>query len=85
MPLERIRAFYSGKLVGEGDFTREDGEAAVASGLLDAVGYGRLFLANPDLPERFARRAALNQPRPDTFYSPGPAGLTDYPRLQGAV
>jgi len=43
--------------------------------------FGKLFIANPDLPERFRRDAALNEPDPDTFYSPGPEGYTDYPTL----
>ncbi|MFY0573670.1 alkene reductase [Cystobacter fuscus] len=81
IPLERVRALYPGKLIGAGDFTREDGERAVAEGTVDAVAYGRLFIANPDLPERFARRTALNVPDHATFYTPGPAGFTDYPRL----
>jgi N-ethylmaleimide reductase len=40
-----------------------------------------LFIANPDLPERFASGAALNPPDPQTFYSGGAAGYTDYPSL----
>jgi len=81
IPLQRIRAFYPGKLIGAGDFTREEGEQALAEESVDAVAYGRLFIANPDLPERFARRVPLNVPDHSTFYTPGPVGLTDYPRL----
>jgi N-ethylmaleimide reductase len=40
-----------------------------------------LFIANPDLPERFRRRAPLNEPKPATFYAKGPEGYTDYPAL----
>ena len=51
-----------------------DGEA-------DAVAFGKLFIANPDLPHRFAIDAPLNEPNPATFYASGPAGYTDYPFL----
>ena len=46
------------------------------------MAFGTSFLANPDLPERFLRGAALNTPDPATFYSSGPAGYTDYPTLE---
>jgi len=42
---------------------------------------GCLFIANPDLPERFRRGATLNEPKPETFYGTGPFGYTDYPAL----
>ncbi|MFD4786745.1 alkene reductase [Streptomyces sp. NPDC058459] len=79
--LEWVREHYAGTLLAAGGFTREDGEQAVADGLLDAVVYGRAFLANPDLPTRFAARAPLNAPRRETFYTNGPEGLVDYPTL----
>ncbi len=47
----------------------------------DLVAFGRPFLANPDLLERFRRGADLNEPRPELFYSPGAEGYTDYPTL----
>ena len=52
-----------------------------AAGEADAVAFGKLFLANPDLPRRFAVRAPLNPWNSETFYSDGPAGYTDYPPL----
>ena len=54
-------------------------EAVVASGEADAVAFGRLFIANPDLPKRFATPSDLNTPNPDTFYASGPEGYVDYP------
>ena len=45
------------------------------------MAFGKLFIANPDLPKRFATRAPLNTPDPSTFYSSGPHGYTDYPPL----
>ena len=53
----------------------------LAAGEADAVAFGRLFLANPDLPERFRLNAALNDPHPGTFYGQGPEGYTDSPYL----
>jgi len=50
----------------------EDGEA-------DLVSYGKLFLANPDLPLRFARNVPLNEPDENTFYGGDEKGYTDYP------
>jgi N-ethylmaleimide reductase len=46
------------------------------------VAFGKLFIANPDLPRRFAEGAPLNQPGPTTFYSHGPEGYIDQPSLE---
>jgi 2,4-dienoyl-CoA reductase-like NADH-dependent reductase (Old Yellow Enzyme family) len=61
---------------------RQEAEAVIAAGEADAVAFGKLFLANPDLPRRFARSAELNAWNADTFYSEGAAGYTDYPALE---
>jgi len=45
------------------------------------VAFGVPYIANPDLPERMAKDAPLNEPHSDTFYSHGPVGYIDYPRL----
>jgi len=81
--LTPIRANYRGILVGNMGYTADEADAAIASGKLDAVAFGTAFLANPDLPARFKAKAPLNAPHPKTFYSPGPAGYTDYPAWQG--
>ncbi|MCU1252854.1 MAG: alkene reductase, partial [Edaphobacter sp.] len=47
----------------------------------DAVAFGKLFIANPDLPARFAKGLPLNRPNAATFYAPGPEGYIDYPAL----
>ena len=49
--------------------------------MADAAVFGQLFIANPDLPERFRRGSELNTADPETFYSPGPEGYIDYPSL----
>ena len=62
---------------------RDSLERLVADGVTDAVTVGRNFIANPDLVQRWARGAELNEPNPDTFYGGGAEGYTDYPRLAG--
>ncbi|MBW4331963.1 hypothetical protein KY084_13910 [Stakelama sp. CBK3Z-3] len=55
---------------------------ALDSGGVDAIAFGRPFLANPDLPARFAKNTALNEDDMATWYAPGPEGYTDYPTLE---
>lgn len=74
-----IRRRFKGPLVLNSDFTGETAARAVASGAADAIAFGRPFLANPDLPRRIAEGLPLNAPNPQTFYTPGPEGYTDYP------
>ena len=76
-----LKAAFGGVYVANEGFTREAAEAVVAAGEADAVAFGKLFLANPDLPRRFALGAPLNAWNSETFYSEGPAGYTDYPAL----
>jgi N-ethylmaleimide reductase len=54
---------------------------ALANGDADLVSFGRIYLANPDLPERFKQGAALNEPDMETFYGGDEHGYTDYPTL----
>jgi N-ethylmaleimide reductase len=79
--LTPIRAIYKGVLIGNMGYTAEEAEGAIANQSLDAVAFGVPFLANPDLPDRFAKKAELNAPDPSKFYSPGPEGYNDYPTL----
>ncbi|WP_094556137.1 alkene reductase [Synechococcus sp. 1G10] len=79
--LTPIRERFSGTLIANMGYSASEANAAIAAGAIDTVAFGTAFLANPDLPERLRRGAALNSPDPATFYSPGPAGYTDYPAL----
>jgi N-ethylmaleimide reductase len=79
--LTPIRQNFSGVLVSNMGYTAAEASDAISSGKIDAVAFGTSFLANPDLPARIRLEAELNQPDPATFYSPGPAGYTDYPPL----
>lgn len=80
----QIRQAFKGPLVLNQDYTLEAAQADLDSGLADAISWGRLFIANPDLPERFRTGKALNEPNPKTFYIPGPVGYIDYPALPDA-
>jgi 2,4-dienoyl-CoA reductase-like NADH-dependent reductase (Old Yellow Enzyme family) len=76
-----LKQSFGGVYVANEAFDQVSGEAVIAAGEADAVAYGKLFIANPDLPRRFATAAALNAPNPATFYAPGAMGYTDYPAL----
>jgi 2,4-dienoyl-CoA reductase-like NADH-dependent reductase (Old Yellow Enzyme family) len=77
-------AFGGAYLVNEG-FDQAGAEAALKAGEADAVVFGKLFLANPDLPRRFALKAPLNRWNSATFYAEGATGYTDYPALAEAA
>jgi N-ethylmaleimide reductase len=79
---EKLRPQYKGNYLAGANFTRETGEQYLADQNADAIVYGVKFLANPDLPEKFARDADLNEPDTATFYAPGTKGYTDYPALE---
>lgn len=80
-----LKRKFGGIYVANEGFTFESANQAIAAGEADAVAFGKLFIANPDLPQRFALGAALNTPNPSTFYGSGPAGYTDYPPLPVAA
>ncbi len=80
-----IRPKYDGIYLAGVGFDKERGERTLAEGGADAIVYGKLFLANPDLPERFRRDAPLNEWDESTFYTPGEKGYTDYPTLEQAA
>lgn len=75
------RRAFKGAYIANNGYDREMAIAAVESGRADAVAFGRQYIANPDLVQRLKQGAALNQPNPQTFYTPGPVGYTDYPTL----
>jgi N-ethylmaleimide reductase len=77
-----VRTNYRGTLIANGGYDMKAGNAAIASGEADLISYGVLFLANPDLPERFKRGGAqLNTPQQASFYGGDAHGYTDYPAL----
>ncbi len=78
---EVFREEFSGVLISAGGYGREDAMEVVAEGIADAVAFGRLFIANPDLPLRLQQGADLNKYDRSTFYGGAEKGYTDYPTL----
>lgn len=74
-----IKRTFDGVFIANERFGQAEAEAALERGEADAVAFGKAFIANPDLPRRFAEGAPLNAPRPELFYAPGPDGYVDYP------
>ncbi len=79
-----LRRLFRGPLVINGGLDRDSAEAALRNGEGDAAAFAVKFLANPDLPERFAAGAQLNQPDRATMYGGGAKGYVDYPALDAA-
>ncbi len=82
--LKRLRTNYEGFYISNGGFDAERAAEAIASGHCDAVTFGRPFIANPDLPERYRLGADLNPQDSDTFYGGDETGYIDYPFLEQA-
>jgi 2,4-dienoyl-CoA reductase-like NADH-dependent reductase (Old Yellow Enzyme family) len=74
-----MKKLFGGIFIANQKLNLESGEEVLARGEADAVAFGQLFIANPDLPLRFAKNAPLNTPAPETFYGQGAEGYTDYP------
>ena len=78
---ELARTLFSGTLITTGGYTLETAEHVIEKDCADLVGFGRLYIANPDLTERARLQAPLNDPDRSTFYSGGDHGYLDYPTL----
>jgi 2,4-dienoyl-CoA reductase-like NADH-dependent reductase (Old Yellow Enzyme family) len=78
----QLKRAFGGVYIANEKFTKESAQAALDRGDADAVAWGQLFIANPDLVKRFESDAALNAPVPETFYARGTEGYTDYPTLE---
>jgi N-ethylmaleimide reductase len=79
--LALVRRHFNGVLIGNDSFTAEEADQMIASGQVDAVAFGRPFVANPDLPERFQQGTPLAKINFKTLYGGGAEGYTDYPSL----
>ena len=77
-----LRTAFKGSFILAGGFDGNSANAAIAAGQADLIGFGRPFIANPDLVQRLKAGAALNAPDMETFYTPGEKGYTDYPSLE---
>lgn len=80
--IDAIRAAYKGTYIANGAYTAEEARTRISEGRCDLVTFGRPFIANPDLPERFRQNAPLNEWDDSTFYGGSEHGYTDYPTLQ---
>lgn len=74
-----LREVPIGTLMIDGGFDQDTAEAWLANGRADLIAFGRKFLANPDLPERFRVHAHLNPDDPSAYYGGGEKGYIDYP------
>jgi 2,4-dienoyl-CoA reductase-like NADH-dependent reductase (Old Yellow Enzyme family) len=77
----QLKKIFGGVYIANERMTGESAAQVLAAGEADAVAFGQLFIANPDLPLRLKLNAPLNAPQPATFYHPEAAGYTDYPGL----
>jgi 2,4-dienoyl-CoA reductase-like NADH-dependent reductase (Old Yellow Enzyme family) len=77
----QLKKQFGGVYIANERYTRALANQVIQDGEADAVAFGQLFIANPDLPLRFAKNASLNTPDPSTYFTPGPHGYIDYPAL----
>ncbi len=80
---KHFSAIYKGTMIINSGFNSERGNRVIVEGYADAVAFGKPFISNPDLVERIASDAGWAEWNEQTFYTPGPHGYTDYPRLSG--
>jgi N-ethylmaleimide reductase len=80
-----LRASFRGAYIANNGYDHAMASEAVANGRADLVAFGRLYIANPDLVERFRINAPLNTPDRSTFYGGGAEGYTDYPAIEKAA
>lgn len=79
--IDAIQANFKGSYIANGAYTAEEARRRISAGRCDLVTFGRPFIANPDLPERFRQDAPLNEWDDSTFYGGDAKGYTDYPSL----
>ncbi len=83
--VDAMRKAFDGVFIVNGGFKPAEAAQWIEDGRADAVAFGRMYLANPDLPERIAADGPYNEPNPDTFYGGGAEGYTDYPAMNAAA
>lgn len=82
---KHYRPIYSGTLMINGNFDQDRGNKIIEEGFADLVAYARLFISNPDLPQRFQNQAPLQEWDVNTFYTTGEKGYIDYPMLEKSI
>src|SRR6201996_2715023 len=78
----QLKKEFGGVYIANEKFTKETAQQVLDAGEADAVAWGQLFIANPDLVRRFETNAPLNKPNPATYYARGQTGYVDYPTLE---
>jgi 2,4-dienoyl-CoA reductase-like NADH-dependent reductase (Old Yellow Enzyme family) len=77
----QLKKAFGGVYIANEKMTKQTAEQVIVSGEADAVAFGKLYIANPDLVQRLKLDAPLNEPRSDSFYAPTAEGYIDYPAL----
>lgn len=80
--LENIRYRFDNTIIFCGNLSAQSAEDMLQEGIVELAAFGKPFLANPDLVERFEKNVKLNEPDPSTFYTSGKKGYTDYPKMR---
>lgn len=80
--IKTLRKLFAGPYMANNGYNYESAQEAITSAHADMVSFGRLFIANPDLPERFLKRSKLNTINMETLIGGGEKGYTDYPVLK---
>jgi 2,4-dienoyl-CoA reductase-like NADH-dependent reductase (Old Yellow Enzyme family) len=80
----QLKKQFGGVYIANEKYDQALANQVIQDGEADAVAFGQLFIANPDLPARFANNAPLNTPDPATYFTPGPHGYIDYPALSAS-
>jgi N-ethylmaleimide reductase len=79
---QELSKIFQGRVIAAGGFNPDTAEASVANGDASLIAFGRLFIANPDLPKRIERDLPLNPYDRSTFYGYDGRGYTDYPTYE---
>ncbi len=82
---QSLRNRFKGAYIANNGYDFELASKVLSANEADLIAFGKLFIANPDLVERFRRGAPLNAPDKATFYGGGAKGYTDYPALETAT
>lgn len=80
--ISKLKPLWHGVYMTNFDLSLDEANQVIAEGKAELVSFGKLFIANPDLPIRFIKKAPLNEPDPNTFYGGDERGYTDYPSLE---
>jgi N-ethylmaleimide reductase len=82
--LSLTRPVFDGPIIANGGIDPETAQTLIRQGSIDAVSFGRLWMANPDLPERIQAGGPYQKAITKRFYGGGPDGYNDYPTLAQA-